>query len=104
MTDFIITAPGEYKTRDGRKAVVLEIFENLAFGRAPLSDGCWVPCRWEINGLVPGSKEIGPLDADIIAPWTEPETPWEGCWMDNSADETAPTTPGLRVRQTYPPA
>ena len=119
MTSFTITVPGEYQTRSGAQAVVLEILDCLAFGRV-LNEEHWYARRWHTNGRV--SEHIRyTSETDIVAPWTEPRPPWEG-WVDISNRETntlrrayvreiespyqplSRTTPALRVRQIYPPA
>jgi len=69
MTEFKITGPGEYRTRDGRKAVVSH------------NDGgryCWLGkigeeiYNWNENGSF-WATEIISIN-DIIGPWEEPAT------------------------------
>lgn len=71
----IITGAGEYKTRNGRKAVVLgSIPENKVIpwaGYIGASHYCW-----DAKGMTSGSR-CSPKPkrpTDIIAPYTEPKT------------------------------
>jgi hypothetical protein len=64
--------PGDYKTRDGRKATVAAINENAVSSYVAIGwfDGL-VGC-WTIDGLF-GSKTNG---LDLIEPWLDP-VPWD---------------------------
>lgn len=67
MSEFKITGPGEYRTRDGRKAIVTKIVKGALF---PVIGKV---CGEEMRGAWPitGHTGEGNLD-DIIGPWVEP--------------------------------
>ena len=68
MTDFKITGPGLYRTRDGRKVEVKKIDHSLplypVIGRVYPDDEMGA---WPINGMTGEGNED-----DIIGPWVEP--------------------------------
>ena len=81
MSEFKITGPGFYKTRDGRKAEVAGrltgeyIFPWLGL----LSDAT---ISWTDYGL---ERDFIDHPADLIAPWTEPKkgTVWVNVYDDH---------------------
>ena len=97
MSDLVFTikTPGEYRTRDGRKAMVLEISGPFAFGRIISSEGFWHAWRWDLTGAT------GPPNSDIVDVWTDPKIPWEG-WVDVTTNETATDKQHIYVRQVLP--
>lgn len=73
MSDFKITGPGLYRTREGGKAEVVgrvTIMESSAFPWLGVVDGIAV-ASWNDSGAWMGSEEH---PRDLIAPWTEPKT------------------------------
>jgi len=77
--EFSIAGPGEYITRDGRKATV-------EFKLPGDVDRCWVgwiavttitPDTWDIDGY--WYKDEATSESDIVGPWVEPRKPVE-CW------------------------
>ena len=72
MSDFRITEPGEYKTRDGAKAIVVGIMPSNILTDCPvfgyIKNSIY---RWRTDGLWDHPKT---LDVDIIGPWEEPKT------------------------------
>lgn len=80
----MIIKPGKYVTRDSRQAVVLEVFDDKAFGRikcGPRSGDWWGPMDWHDNGF--GSFDKSERPEDLIAPWEEPK-PRLRVWRANS--------------------
>jgi hypothetical protein len=65
---FTITGPGEYRTRDGRKAVIGKhaFYHHCVEGNVPTLGGnlTWNPET---------GKCYAPPDSDIIGPWKEPQ-------------------------------
>lgn len=74
----IITGPGEYKTRDGKKITILRQDENekfphlrgFWFGIFEIDDSVW---EWPPNGQFTATAKQHKYD--IIGPWVEPEPP-----------------------------
>ena len=69
----VITGPGEYKTRDGRKATVTQYLERAGndfkwFGKIELENSSRT---WIVNGFYYGEQKPDPRD--ITGPWVEPE-------------------------------
>lgn len=62
---------GRYRTRNGREAVVTEIFEGRAYGRYRSEYPAlgWYGCAWGLNG----EADLGHESLDLIAPWEEPK-------------------------------
>ena len=69
MTDFKITGLGEYRTRDGRKAVVSHNDGGRYCWLGKIGEGIY---NWNENGSF-WATEIISVD-DIIGPWEEPAT------------------------------
>ena len=65
--------PGKYRCRDGRQAVVLEVFEGKAFGRAlNHSLNFWEEFSWCLDGsYFPDATT--PSGYDLITSWEEPK-------------------------------
>lgn len=65
-----ISSVGDYKMANGQKAVVLEIFEGMAYGRGfNKLNKWWAPCRWSLEtGQALISNEMS-----VVGPWEEPE-------------------------------
>ena len=68
-TEFKITGPGEYRTRDGRKAVVSHNDGGRYCWLGKIGEGIY---NWNENGSF-WATEIISVD-DIIGPWEEPAT------------------------------
>lgn len=62
--------PGKYRCRDGRQAVVLEVFDGKAYGRLHYGDNEWHSHDWSMSGQTFDTLQ-GPRD--LIAPWEEPK-------------------------------
>lgn len=80
--------PGKWKTRDGRQAVVLEVFEGKAYGRVKYHEedgGDWHGYRWYYGGRYL-SYENAQSPADLIAPWEEPK-PRLRVWREKHSGE-----------------
>lgn len=95
--------PGKYRTREGAESVVLETYNNRAYGRYKSHNEKfgWVACDWSLSGVCFMDHAL-----DLIAPW-EDEKPrlrvWRNidhssplcgalvCWPGYSADVDDPT-------------
>lgn len=75
---------GRYRTRDGREAVVTEIFEYQAFGRIHNYGSIWEPCSW-VLALGGSFRADGPNNLDLIAPWEEPKSRPRVCLCPSGA-------------------
>ncbi|HUQ93843.1 MAG TPA: hypothetical protein VM120_19340 [Bryobacteraceae bacterium] len=71
MTSPIITAPGEYRTRDGRKVIIHWCDEEYAFGYLKIGDDTFLAQAnfWRSDTGRPNS---GAGQLDITGPWVEP--------------------------------
>lgn len=74
MTKPIITGPGEYRTRDGRKALIEEYVGSIHAGdklvwRGRLVKGNYT-WHWSNEGMLFPDDSQDPHD--IIGPWVEP--------------------------------
>lgn len=70
--------PGKWNTRNNMQAVVLEVFEGIAYGRLfyiPTQE--WISYSWDVN------KNDRGFGNDLIAPWEEPK-PRLRVWRRNS--------------------
>jgi hypothetical protein len=65
MSD-VITGPGEYRQRDGRKATVVDVRGGVAIGW----DGDGEYCAWFVDE---GERTRGVLGFSIVGPWVEPQ-------------------------------
>jgi len=63
--------PGKYKTRDRRQAVVLEVFDGMAFGRIKSAEDYWSATEWELNGAYHNNGQTS--QADLVSEWEEPK-------------------------------
>ena len=59
----------EYKTRDGRRAKVYEVYDSYIHGAILLDNEHWCNVHWLADGRIVRSREYGP---DIILPKRKP--------------------------------